>query len=628
MINDNQRSFYREIFLFLSLLAVIVAGPVMAQEKINNFGAAVSAALVTNPTVVSAYYDFEAAREGQRSAEGGFYPSVDLDADYAWEERETPLNDFGDYERDSVRFSVTQLLFDGFQTRDRARSLGYEKLARYYDVHGAAQAIALDASVAYSNTVLYQKLVGFAADNFAYHKDIYSKIQQRAAAGRDEGVNLDQAKSRLALAESNLLTERTNLYDTISEFQRIVGALPGDNLPMPTLPSDAMPSLRNDALKAAYNSSPEINRTIEEVRAAREALNATNGPMYPRLDLRYRNEQESNIDGFRGDYDLQAVELVFTYNLFRGGSDSARRREFSNRYYSAVEGRKQACLSVRREVTIAFNNVRALREQVRYLSIQSNAQDKTRLAYGDQFDLNQRSLLDLLDSQNEYFDTQRALASAEISLLQAQARVLAEIGVLTDALDAQGFNADKIEALDLDLARRDDEQIAVCDSGVVPEMAIVSDQSLEAESVAFTTSNTPINVVATPDPAVAVVAAPKSSSASIPAPMKTLVIAPEPDMLPTYDSIESEFDGTGADSADWFINIATYADMGWAERWKESLSDEGYPAVIIPFEKDGITLHRIRVVGYADEEQAKSDAILIENALETGPLWVGCMSEV
>lgn len=623
MINENQKVCHRQICVTLVLMALFSIGSVQAQEKINNFGAAVSAALVTNPAVVSAYYDFEAAREGQRSAEGGFYPSVDLDADYAWEERETPLNDFGDYERDSVRFSVTQLLFDGFQTRDRARSLGYEKLARYYDVHGAAQSIAFDASVAYSNTVLYQDLVKFAGENFDVHKAVYSKIQERAAAGRDEGVNLDQAKSRLALAESNLLTERTNLYDTISEFQRIVGALPGDNLPMPVLPNGVMPGLRNDALKAAYNSSPEINRTIEEVRAAREALNATRGPMYPRLDLRYRNEQESNIDGFRGDYDLQAIELVFTYNVFRGGSDSARRREFSNRYYSAVEDRKQACLSVRREVTIAFNNVRALKEQVRYLTIQSEAQDKTRRAYNDQFDLNQRSLLDLLDSQNEYFDTQRALASAKINLLQAQARVLAEIGMLTDALDAQGFNSDKIEALDLDLVRRDDEQIAVCDSGVVPEMTIVQDLSLEAEPMVFTTADSMTNMVADPKPAVAVVAAPKSPVAA--APMKTLVIAPEPD---AYISRQSAYDGVGADGADWFINIATYADIDWAERWKASLSDEGYPAVIIPFEKNGVTLHRIRVVGYVDEREAKSDAILIENALETGPLWVGNISEV
>ena len=109
-------------------------------------------------------------------------------------------------------------------------------------------------------------------------------------------------------------------------------------------------------------------------------------------------------------------------------------------------------------------------------------------------------------------------------------------------------------------------------------------------------------------------------------PMKTLVIAPEPDDMSSYGNYEAESDGV-TDPSNWFINIATYADIVWAERWKASLSEEGYPAVIIPFEKVGVTLHRIRVVGYADEGEAQSDAILIENSLETGPLWVGCMSE-
>ena len=444
----------------------------VAQDTITTYGGAVSSALASNPAVVSAYYDFEAAREGQRSAEGDLYPSVDLNADYAWEDRETPLNDFGDYERDSVRFSVTQLLFDGFQTRDQARSLGYEKLARYYDFHGAAQDIALEATEAYSNTVLFQQLAEFAEENYVVHRQVYNKIAERVAAGRDEGVNLEQATARMALAESNLLTEVTNLYDTRAEFQRVVGLLPGDDLPMPLVPTGMLPGVRDEALRVAYDNSPEINRSIEEMRAAREALNATRGPMYPRIDLRYRNEQETNIDGFRGDYDLQAVELVLTYNLYRGGGDSARRREFSNRYYAAVEDRKQACLTVRREVMVAFNNVRALEQQVDYLTLQLDAQDKTRRAYNDQFDRNERTLLDLLDSQNEYFDTQRALASAKINLLQAQASVLAETGVLTDALDARGFNSDKLEQVELDLVRRDDEQIPACSAGVVPEIAI------------------------------------------------------------------------------------------------------------------------------------------------------------
>ena len=455
--------------------AIFVASMVASGAQaapVETYGAAIASALQTNPTVVSAFYEFEASREAQRSAEGGMYPSVDLNADYGWEERETPLNDFGEYDRDSVRLSITQLLFDGFQTRDEARAIGYEKLARYYDVHGAAQNIALQATIAYADTVLFQDLVEFAEENYVVHRQIFSKIAERVEAGRDERVNLEQATARMALAESNLLTEVTNLYDTRAEFQRVVGELPADVLPMPLLPTGMVPAMRDEALTVAYQKSPSINRAIEEMRSARESMNATRGPMFPRLDLRYRNEQETNINGFQGDYDLQAVELVLTYNLYRGGADSARRREFANRYYAAVESRKEACLSVRREVMIAFNNVRALEQQVVYLAQQLDSQDKTRKAYSDQFDRNQRTLLDLLDSQNEFFDTQRAMVSAQTDLVKAQATVLAELGVLTDSLDAKGFNSDKLEAVELDLARRDDEQIEACSPGGVPSIAI------------------------------------------------------------------------------------------------------------------------------------------------------------
>ena len=419
--------------------------------------------------------------------QGGLYPSVDLNADYGWEDRKTPVVDFGDYERDSIRFSVTQLLFDGFQTRDQARAFGYEELSQYYNFHGTAQQTALDATVAYTTTVLYQRLVTYAEDNYVYHRQVFNKIEERVLAGRDEGVNRDQATARLALAESNLLTEVTNLYDTYVEFQRIITRPAGEGLPKPSLPPGMLPSLREEALRVAYQNSPDVNRAIESLRSAREELNATRGPMYPRLDLRYRNQQESNINGFRGDYELQAVELLLTYNLYRGGTDSARRREYAARYYSAVEDRKDACLGVRQQVLIAFNNVRALEQQVEYLTLQLDAQDKTRRAYDDQFERQERTLLDLLDSQNEYFNTQRALAEAEARLVTAQATVLAETGVLTDALDTQGFNADKIEALELDLSQRDSEEIPPCATESIPKIAIDQDSifdRLDAEAQA------------------------------------------------------------------------------------------------------------------------------------------------
>ena len=453
------------------ILANAMALPVAA-APVSTYGEAIAAALQTNPAVVSAYYEFEAIREAQRVAQGGMLPSVDLNAEYGRLERDTPVQDFGDYDRDSVRFSITQLLFDGFQTRDQARALGYEKLARYYDIHGAAQNVALEATAVYSDTVLFQALVDFAEENYVVHRQIFNKIAQRVEAGRDERVNLEQATARMALAESNLLTEVTNLYDTRAEFQRVVGELPGDDLPMAFVPMGAVPNMRDEVLKVAYQNSPSINRATEEMRSSQESLNATKGQLFPRIDIRYRNEQETNINGFRGDYDLQAIEVVATYNLYRGGADSARRREFANRYYAAVESRKQACLDVRREVMIAFNDVRALEQQIRYLAQQLDSQDKTRKAYNDQFDRNQRTLLDLLDSQNEFFDTQRAYVTARTDLVKRQATVVAELGKLTDALDAEGFNSGKLAEIKLNLARQADSKTPECGLSAVPAINI------------------------------------------------------------------------------------------------------------------------------------------------------------
>ncbi|MEE4279044.1 MAG: TolC family outer membrane protein [Halieaceae bacterium] len=449
----------------LSLTFMAVSLPSWAQT-IHSYGEAITTALSSNPAVTRAYYEFEADREAEKVARGELLPSVDLSGDYSWQERQTPIADFGDYEADSLRFSITQLLFDGFQARDEMRARRYEKLARYYEFHAASQATALDATEAYLDTLRFQELVRYAEENYVVHRQIYNKIAERAAGGVSQRVDLEQATARMALAESNLLTEVTNLHDTRVEFQRVVGLLPADTLPLPELPEEVLPASREDALLAAYSSSPEVNAAIEEMRSAREEHNATRGPMMPRVDLRYRNEQETNTDGILGDYDLQAVEVVMSYNLYRGGADSARRREFANRYYAAVEARKEVCLTVRRETVIAFNDVDVLRRQVSYLEQQLEAQDRTRRAYIDQFDIGQRSLLDLLDSQNEYFDTQRALIRARTQLTASQARTLAQVGVLVQALDAQGFNEAKISELRLKLERREREEIPACPEGV------------------------------------------------------------------------------------------------------------------------------------------------------------------
>jgi adhesin transport system outer membrane protein len=333
-------------------------------EPVSDFEGAVTQAVLGSPRVNASWYNFEAAREAERVARGGYLPSVDVFADVGREDRETPLVDFGDYSRDTTRLSITQMLFDGFYTRDEVQRLGFSKLSQYYQLQRDSQETALEAAEAYLDTVKYQQLVKYAEDNYVVHRQVYDKIAERTGGGVSRGVDLEQAAARVALAESNLITEMTNLHDVQTRFQRIVGSLPADDLAMPEVPTGMIPEMRGAALQQAYEQSPAIDAAIENLRSAQAALNSTNSPMMPRLDLRYRNEVEHDTDGTDGRYEIEAVELVLSYNLFRGGADSARKREYYNLYNAAIEERKQACINVRQEVMIAFNDIGALEQQV------------------------------------------------------------------------------------------------------------------------------------------------------------------------------------------------------------------------------------------------------------------------
>lgn len=432
------------MFRNLLLAAGVFLSGATQGQPITTYEQAVESALTGNPGVVSRFYEYQATLEARNVTRGAYLPSVDVDGGIGTQDRETPLNDFGEYDYNRVGVTITQLLFDGFTTVDLIRAAGHDQSGAYYDFLSASQEVALEATQAYLQVLQYQNLVEYAEQNYVAHKRIYDRIAERADGGVSQRVDLDQATARLALAESNLLTEITNRYDTEAEFQRVMGDLPGEDLAMPNIYMADLPDMRDAALELAYSQSPVIASASEQILAAQDRHRATRGAFMPRLDLRLRSETGENLDGFQGDYEFHSAEVVANWNLFRGGADRAARREAWHRYYAAIEARKQACLNVRQQTLVAFNNIDVLTRQIEFLETQLAAQDQTRAAYEDQFNLGRRSLLDLLDSQNEYFDTQRALLTARVQLTEAYATTLATMGVLTSTLGQQGFQADQL----------------------------------------------------------------------------------------------------------------------------------------------------------------------------------------
>lgn len=400
-------------------------------------------AVLGSPEVLQKWHAYQAADNEKDVAAGGYFPRVDLTTGIGREERDDP-NLVRDYTRRSTTLSLTQMLYDGFATSNEVSRLDHARQVRLFELLDASETVALEAARAYIDVLRFRKLVALAEENYVRHRAVFDQIQRKAQAGVARRVDLEQASGRLALAESNLLTETSNLHDVSARYQRLVGETPARDLAGRPVLANGFPADSATALQAAMNRNPAIQGAIENLRAADAAVGVRRAAYQPRLDLRLKNERGADINGYVGSTDNRTAELVLTWNLFNGMSDMARSRQSVDQVNVAKDLRDKACRDVRQTASIAFNDTRKLAEQLTYLDQHQLATEKARDAYRKQFDIGQRTLLDLLDTENELFQAKRAYVNADHDLLIAQARGQASMGNLLKALDISRVGKDQV----------------------------------------------------------------------------------------------------------------------------------------------------------------------------------------
>lgn len=406
-------------------------------------------AITTNPEVQAAWHAFLASEDEQQSARGGYLPRVDLGANAGFERHEIDrLNQDTNYNPAGVNLTITQLLYDGFATQSNVARLGRVKRQRYFDLLNAAESTTLDAVQAYEDVRRFQELVLLANNNVLRHRDVLGRIKERVRAGVGRSVDLEQATGRLALAESNLSIERSNLHDVSARYQRVVGEWPASKLEPGEFGKAELPASALSALEIAYNQHPALAAAVEEIRASNEQLRNRRSTYQPRLDLRLRGDYGDDIDRIEGNTTDTRAEVVLSYNLFNGFSDRATINQAGHLISVAEDRRETTCRNVRQTLRIAYNDRQRLDRQLEYLRIHKETTEKARAAYLDQFQIGQRTLLDLLDTENEYFEAQRANVNgiydhsiASVRTLAGMGRIRQTVGIAREdepSLDAVG----------------------------------------------------------------------------------------------------------------------------------------------------------------------------------------------
>lgn len=437
----------------IALLPCAIQVTAQTSQTADPLRSAVEKAVLTNPDVSARFNAYRASIDAVDAARAAYFPKLDLSASVGYDKDKitSRVPEGQSLNRNGASLTLTQLLWDGLGTRREVQRVSRERLTRYFELLDVTEQTALEAARAYYDVQRFRRLVQLAEDNYVQHKYASLQIQSRFKAGVGRGVDLEQANARLALAESNLTTEIANLHDVTVRYQRVIGEAPPKQLPTLALLDKDMPASAEEAMSTAIRQSPAVSASIEALRAARSAADTRRSVYQPRVEARLRTGGGKNFDGVSDQKRDSSAEIVLNWNLYNGGGDAARIRQQVNFVNQAADQRDKSCRDVRQVSAIAFNDIRKLIDQIQMLDRNTLAIEKARDAYRQQFDIGQRSLLDLLNSENEVYTAQRAYANAEYDLGVAYARTHAAMNQLTtqlgvaridpSAADAAGWSA-------------------------------------------------------------------------------------------------------------------------------------------------------------------------------------------
>lgn len=432
--------------IFLAGIFALMAGGVQGQPLKD----VVDATLKTHPRVLAADAQRRAAVQDVAQARGSYFPTLDVNLGGGRERTSTPeTRVFGG--SDSVTLNrrdagalVSQNLFAGGATvsevdRQKARlDVANSRLAE------TREEIALRTAEVYIDVLRNRELVRFASDNLKQHLEIRDKVRERVEGGVAQRVDLQQALARLALASSVVSARAGRLREVEATYATVVGKPAGalidpQGSATQTLVSGAINTGRltetiKQATDAAVVSNPALGAANAEISAAEAAVRGAKAPYMPRLNLELSSNRNENIGGQRGNADTDAALLVLRWNLFRGGSDLAQERALSERRYAAIDSAANTRRDVEERVAVALSAKATSEERLAYLRDHASLSAEVLQAYKEQLDLGRRTLLDVLNAENELYVSRSNLSSGRYDDLFNQYAIEAAKGTLVKSL--------------------------------------------------------------------------------------------------------------------------------------------------------------------------------------------------
>lgn len=364
------------------------------------------ASLRQNPEIQVALAQQDDARYGIAEARAGYLPRVDLTVSTGPEYVRLKGVDPTYSRRADGTVTLHQNIWDFGVTINDIKRARAAYLSAQWGTRGQIEQVSFDIASAYLNVFEKQRLLVLIDEEIVTQAKLTDMISVQKELGLTTGADVDRAKVRSESLKQLKLDTQSQWQQQREAYRRLTGHLPGKTAEFAGLDA-ALPHDVDAAVEMISGHSPQLAQAMQDRRSIDRQLASQNGNFFPKIALDLQGNYKDEVLGRTGrNSDARAV-VTLSYNIFNGGADLAIRNRIRARLRESDYQLDRIRRDVEQDLRIDFQSMEAARAKMTTIEAQRVAAENVVVLYREQFRAGQRSVFDLLDSQQALFDARR-----------------------------------------------------------------------------------------------------------------------------------------------------------------------------------------------------------------------------
>ncbi len=365
-------------------------------------------------------------------------PKLDLDTSVQLsktsDNRYLPNNNESHAKTDQYKLTLTQPIFDGFESKNEKRLQKYRFNSAIYHLKESQNDLALSYTQNYINTLKQKDILSLEKESVRISQDIVKKVHKKLEVGYGTKLEYDEAKAELSKNKISYKSQKIAFKEAIENLKFYVQTDFDTNELIRPVFSYNLPKTLNETLKKAKKTSPSVKVSQINLEVAKAEERKNNKKFYPNLDLvgsyqindaLYRNKEESN------NYKLG---LQLNYNLYNGGRDELEVKKSLQNIKEKQFLIKKVEQKIENTLRLAWNNYKLNSEKNKtleeYVIVKKDVLEATK----KEFDLGLKTLNSLLNTHTKYIEAKQDYIANAYDLLFSKYRILSAMGVLSEVL--------------------------------------------------------------------------------------------------------------------------------------------------------------------------------------------------